>query len=269
MSRSRLLQPLGWYQWNPNQWQGSRKVQRMSWASRGLYRELMDECWIKGSVPSTVNGIAEMFGVDESEIAELLPQILRCFDLHEDGTMTSPFIEELRTEADARRIVQAKRRLGKDKNGNPMVTVDSKSEPGLTEANHGEPLLSRREEKRREVPPKPPKGGSRRRSRGEILEPFGPEVVRVVNTLLDEWRTEDPEDGRPIKAGPEDTGKAVDGILKAQPHVTSDMLIQAGREYLASTRQRYKAPQYFFGPQGPWDGFIRAQMTLQEVAHAS
>lgn len=115
--------------------------------------------------------------------------------------------------------------------------------------------------------PLPPKGEpvnpSRRtrRSRVEILQPFGPEVVRVVNTLLDEWKSEDPEDGRPIKAGPEDTGKAVDSILKAQPNVTPDMLIQAGRDYLASPRMRYKAPQYFFGPQGPWDGFVRAQMT--------
>jgi|GEM_PF-5760038 len=144
-------------------------------------------------------------------------------------------------------------------NGEPDVKPNTKA----NETEEG------RRKKEKALPPKPPRGGTGRRSRQEILEPFGPEVVRVVNTLLDEWRTEDPEDGRPIKAGPEDTGKAVDGILKAQPHVTPDMLIQAGREYLASTRQRYKAPQYFFGPQGPWDGFVRAQMTTREVAHAS
>lgn len=128
-------------------------------------------------------------------------------------------------------------------------------------------------EAEKEVPPNPQGGTAKaakrpRRSRVEILQPFGPDVVRVVNTLLDEWKSEDPEDGRPIKAGPEDMGKAVDSILKAYPNVTPDMLIQAGRDYLASPRIRYKAPQYFFGPQGPWDGFIRAQITAQEVSHA-
>ncbi len=272
MGRSRLSQPLPWYQWNPTQWQGSRKVQRMSWAARGLYRELMDECWIKGSVPSTVNGIADLFEVDSTEIEPLLPQILRCFDIQEDGSMTSPFIEEIRTEADARRVIQANRRLGKDKNGNPRITTDSKDEPRLTEPNQAEPLLSSTVEKRteeKEVPPKPPKGGTGgrggRRTRQQILEPFGPEVVRVVNTLLEEWRTEDPEDARPIKASPEDCGKVVDGILKSQPHVTGDMLIQAARDYLGSSRKRYKAPQYFFGPEGPWDAFVRALMTHEEV----
>lgn len=268
MAKSRLLQPLPWYQWNPTQWQGSRKVQRMDWAARGLYRELMDECWIKGSVPSTVIGIAEMFGVDEPEITALLPQIIRCFDVHEDGMMTSPFIEDIRTEADARRVIQANRRLGKTKNGEPRLTTVNQDKPQTTEPNQSEVEEKRREEK--EVPPKPPKGGARRRSRVEILEPFGPEVCRVVNTLLDEWRTKDPEDGRTITASAELTGEAIDSILNNQPNVTADVLIQAGRDYLTSSRQRYKAPQYFFGATGPWVAFVKAILTSQpvELPHA-
>lgn len=126
-------------------------------------------------------------------------------------------------------------------------------------------------EKRERQNPPTPQGGTKRtrRTRTQILEPFGSEVCRVVNTLLDEWRLEDPKDGRKITASPEDTGKAVDAILKSQPNVTGDMLVQAGRNYLASKRERYKAPQYFFGPEGPWDGFVKAILTAQEVPLAS
>ena len=165
MAKSRLLQPLPWYQWNPGQWQGSRKVQRMSWAARGLYRELMDECWIKGSVPATVSGIADFFEVDEDEIAPLLPQIIRCFDVLPDGSMSSPFIEEIRTEAYSRRIIQAERRLGKDKHGNPRLTTVSESDPRLTAPNQSEVVEDSREEKRKEVHPPTP----RKRGKSEVV----------------------------------------------------------------------------------------------------
>jgi len=158
MSKSRLLEPLPWYQWHPRQWQASRKVQRMGWAARGLYRELLDECWLKGRVPATVAKIADFFEVDQSEIEGLVPQFIRCFDVSADGqTMVSPFIEELRSAANERRIAQANRRRGKDKNGNPRVTTDnhgskklsadSISEPEITEPNQGEVVEERREEK--------------------------------------------------------------------------------------------------------------------------
>lgn len=247
MSRSRLLQPLSWYQWNPTQWQGSRKVQRMSWAARGLYRELMDECWIKGSVPSTVNGIAELFEVDESEIAPLLPQVIRCFDVHEDGSMTSPFIEVIRTEADARRVIQAERRLGKTKNSEPRLTTVNQEEPQTTEPNQGEVEEKRREEK--EVPPKPPKGGTRRR-RGQAVDDLlavgdiSPEAVQFGKAMVHGWKTQDP-DGRPIHSKLTEVITRMDGIAKRQPVFSPEVQFQAGMDYLAEERKSYKAAQYF------------------------
>ena len=119
----------------------------MNWAARGLYRELMDECWLKGSVPSTVDGIAEMFGVDPSEIDPLLPQIIRCFKVT-NGSMVSLFIEEIRTETDARRVIQANRRLGKDKHGEPRLSTVNPGEPQTTAPNQSEVEEKRREEKR-------------------------------------------------------------------------------------------------------------------------
>jgi len=244
----------------------------MSWAARGLYRELMDECWIKGSVPSGVNQIAEMFGVDEPEITPLLPQIIRCFDLHEDGTMTSPFIEELRTEADARRVVQANRRLGKTKNGEPRLTQVNQTAPGTDGANLCEVEENRREEK--EVPPTPKGAGRRpRRTSAQILSGFSPEAERVVSTLRPKWRKEDPN-GREIKVDPAGFGQRIDEILAGHPELTPDVLIQAAEIYLQSSRQSYQAPQWFFGVgkdghEAAWVGCVKlAQVRGKEVSLA-
>lgn len=281
MGRSRLLQPLGWYQWNPTQWQGSRKVQRMSWAARGLYRELMDECWIKGSVPSTVNGIAELFEVDSSEIEPLLPQIIRCFDVLEDGTMISPFIEELRTEADARRITQANRRLGKDKNGKPRLTTDSKDEPRITTDNQAEPLLSSTEEKRREeksTPLPPASGGTGKRKRrvDALLElgEISTEAVQFGKLMVQGWRKADP-DGRLIKPNLTEVITRMDGISKRQPVFTPAVQFEAGKAYLREELQRYKAPHYFLSlepdpqtGQPPFKAYCVAVVRSQQASQA-
>lgn len=176
MGKSRLDKPLPWYQWDPQQWQASRKVARMDWAARGMYRELMDECWIKGAIPSTAEGIADLLDVPVDEVEPLISQFVRCFDIDgESQTMTSPFIEAIRTESDARRISQANRRLGKDKHGNPKLSEAITSDPRLSTDNQSEVQEKRREENIREEnireenikeenikeennPPLPPKG---------------------------------------------------------------------------------------------------------------
>jgi len=288
MSRSRLLQPLPWYQWNPGQWQGSRKVQRMTWGARGLYRELMDECWIKGSVPSTVNGVAEMFGVDEPEIAELLPQVIRCFDLQEDQTMTSPFIEELRTEADARRIVQANRRLGKTKNGEPRLTVDNQEEPQTTEPNQSEVEEKRREEKRSTPTPTGQEDqgeprlttvsnrATRKPKRLPWKERHDPEVVEATQEIMAIWpdsSKSQPKKGESVPAskGPEVATRLSE--IKAQGGDLTICVAIAQRFVDSFNRGGMwaKAAENFFGRSdaAPWHSYYQAHVTNQEMPDAS
>lgn len=267
--RSRLNEPLPWYRWNPTKWQGSRKVQHMTWAERGLYRELMDECWLKGWVPSGAEGIADLLGTTPEDVAPLLPQILRCFDLQGDGTMTSPFIEEVRSEADAYRLVQAQRRLGKDKHGHPKPTVDQPGEPRITPDNRGEGEQNRTEQNNTPLPPK----GGRRRSRQEIVLEFTPEAREVVNTLLPLWHKTQPKDGKPISQDVAMAGARVQDLL-TKPGLTPDVLVEAAKLYLATPKQAYRAMQFFFGPgtaddPNPWRPYaMRAYSKAQPTPHA-
>src|SRR5690242_18166605 len=48
----RDFEPLPYYRWYWRDFRASRAVQDMSWQARGLYRELLDECWVTGSIPN-------------------------------------------------------------------------------------------------------------------------------------------------------------------------------------------------------------------------
>jgi len=88
------------------------------------------------------------------------------------------------------------------------------------------------------------------------------EVKEIVNTLSMEWRTEDPaSDKRPIKISRVGFASNIKDILRDHPELTLEMLIQAGRNYCAEDFWRFKAPQHFFGPEGPWPKYIEDIMT--------
>lgn len=108
--RSRLEKALPWYKWFPADWRGSRKVQRMGLAERGLYRELLDECYEKGSIPADPDEIAELMGMDLAEITPYLPVVLRCFRPDDaTGRLCNPKIEDIREEQMERRTAMIRK----------------------------------------------------------------------------------------------------------------------------------------------------------------
>jgi hypothetical protein len=151
VAKSRLDKPMEWYPWNPLTWQASRRVQRMGWAERGFYRELMDECYLKGSIPASLEGLAELLDCDPEEISDLWGKVSRCFGPHPEVThkLVSPFIESIRAEQLEVRIKQAERRKGgkggqaepaaDGASGSPEGTDDHPESPGGTRANPGSP----------------------------------------------------------------------------------------------------------------------------------
>src|ERR1035437_7375538 len=74
-----------WFPWHPQDWRASRKVRRMTPAERGIYRELIDECWLAGSIPHDMDELAEIACCTPSEMAEAWPNIKGCFSERPDG----------------------------------------------------------------------------------------------------------------------------------------------------------------------------------------
>jgi hypothetical protein len=101
------LDPLPYYKWLWRDWRSNRRIQRMSWAARGLYRELLDEQWAEGSIPSTIADLADICGCPAHVMQEYWPEIAPCFQERQDGRLLNSKMENQRTETDGKRVRQA------------------------------------------------------------------------------------------------------------------------------------------------------------------
>lgn len=108
--RTDPTQPLPYYTWYVKDWRANRKVwKRLDHVSRGLYRELLDECWLAGTIPDDVPRLAEIAECPVGVMAEAWPALKEFFTPVLDGAYYQhDRIENLRTADDKMR---ASRRL--------------------------------------------------------------------------------------------------------------------------------------------------------------
>lgn len=81
--------PLAWYPWYWKEWRLNRKVKRMNMTERGIYRELLDECWIEGSLPSDLDGLAEIAGCPLAQMRAAWPALQSSFTERPDGRIVN------------------------------------------------------------------------------------------------------------------------------------------------------------------------------------
>jgi len=80
----------------------------MDYIAKGLYRELLDEQWVDGSIPADMSGLADICGCPVSIMTEKWPQIEPCFVKNEvTGRLYNLTLEAQRTTKDAQRIMRA------------------------------------------------------------------------------------------------------------------------------------------------------------------
>lgn len=103
---SRLDEPLPYYKWLWRDYRANRKVQNMNYIERGLYRELLDECWAEGSIPDDVEELAEICGCPADVMANAWPKLSKCF-LLSDGVWINEKLDSLRTASDSARVARA------------------------------------------------------------------------------------------------------------------------------------------------------------------
>ena len=125
-------QPLPSFQFYPGDYVGSGRVQRMSWAERGVYMHLLCRCWQEGGWLSLhEDSMSDALGCDPEEVEGLLTaRVLRAFTEDEEGRIASPrMLRELGVAEDFReRMAEAGKRGGKAK------ARLAKAKPSLAEA---------------------------------------------------------------------------------------------------------------------------------------
>lgn len=144
---------LPYYKWFWQDYRANRKVQRMSYIERGLYRELLDECWAEGSIPSDMAELADICGCPEQVMTDAWQMLGKCFVLLGDRFINEK-MEDMRTERDQIRVLRAEigSRGGRAK---AAKTQDSVANAKQTDGNsHIEEKRRVREEKEKRTPAK-------------------------------------------------------------------------------------------------------------------
>lgn len=101
------MEPLPYYKWQWQRYRANRRVQRMSWQAKGLYRELLDEYWVEGSLSLDHGELAEICGCSLEEFETYWPQIQGCWEETPDGLVNAT-MDSMRTAMDSKRIANAK-----------------------------------------------------------------------------------------------------------------------------------------------------------------
>ena len=101
------MDALPYYKWFWIDFRANRKVQRMSWQARGLYRELLDEFWSEGILPNDTVQLAEICGLDHTTFLMYWPEIQRCWEVTDEGLINAK-MDAQRTEVDTARAAKAR-----------------------------------------------------------------------------------------------------------------------------------------------------------------
>lgn len=73
------LKPMPWYPWYPVDYRASRNANRLDYIARGLYRELLDECWVEGAIPDDIEKLADIARCPVGVMAEAWPTLRKLF----------------------------------------------------------------------------------------------------------------------------------------------------------------------------------------------
>lgn len=88
----------------------------MTYAQRGLYMELLCECWARVDIPSGVASVCTMLNADAEQCEEIesaFEAVRKCFEVS-GATMRNPFIERVREEINSYRASRARPKAHQD-----------------------------------------------------------------------------------------------------------------------------------------------------------
>jgi hypothetical protein len=81
----------------------NRTYRAMTLAQRGLWDTIRKECWVNGSVPSSIPELAKYLGLDMNEVTKLMDsKLMACFEKN-NADLTCPEIEAYRSKIELQR----------------------------------------------------------------------------------------------------------------------------------------------------------------------
>lgn len=140
------MNKLMWYPWYWERWQANYGVTRLSYAERGLYRELLDASWKRGGLPQDDALLADLSRGRLADFRKHWKAVKRFWHVRDDGLLWNKELEEVRAEQEAAHAkrVEAGRKGGFSKalampsNAKQSLAIEkSRVETTLTTAKGG------------------------------------------------------------------------------------------------------------------------------------
>jgi uncharacterized protein YdaU (DUF1376 family) len=191
----------------------------MTYIERGLYRELLDECWAEGFIPNDIDQMADICGCPVEVMASAWQVLSKCFELS-DGVYVNERIEHERTDRDSIRANRA--RAGHQ--GGLSKSLKNKDDESISQADAKQVLASaskchieekRREEKENSKEKKPMSADA------DLLAVFDHWRTRMnhPNAKLDDKRKKLIVQALKLGYTPADLIAAIDGCAKSPFHM--------------------------------------------------
>lgn len=86
------------YEWFVSRWIGSSAHDELDACGRGIYREMLDTCYIQGSVTADIEVLSRKCAATASELAARWPTISRNFTADQDGRLHHRMADDFRAE---------------------------------------------------------------------------------------------------------------------------------------------------------------------------
>jgi hypothetical protein len=133
----------------------NRSYRAMSMAERGLWDTIRKECWVNGSVPSSVPVLAKYLGIDATHLQQLLsPTLISWFNITNED-ITSPEIDTYRLKIELQRQGMSEggrnggRKSQENRRKKDEATLEGRVKPLSRDEKRGEEL--NRKESSKEV----------------------------------------------------------------------------------------------------------------------
>lgn len=91
----------------------------------------------------------------------------------------------------------------------------------------------------------------RRGPKGIVISGVDPKIQQIIKSLGPIWHRKQP-DGSRINISNGAWIGSLNAILGENPDLDAGMLVEGAKIYLSEQRKMFKAPQYYFGPNGYW-----------------
>ena len=115
------------YPWYVSDWWNSETRAKFSPAQRGLFRDLLDLCYMHGSIPSDRRAISRLLGCDGRAISQLIDSVLVSFYLRPDGRYGHKRCDEILDKLHSFQEVQKKNANKRWENEKDAVAVPARA----------------------------------------------------------------------------------------------------------------------------------------------